>query len=313
MKLVPDSIRSFTMAKSFPENGAKVNSLSFSADGERCLAASDDDSVSIYNVQDGTLKRKVYSKKYGVENVCFTKERNKCIYSSNKVNEDIRYQELEDIKYIRYYSGHLKKVVCLAMAPGPEDLFLSGSKDRTLRLWDLRSPHCQGLMKTQGTPIGAFDPEGLIFAAGIDNSTVKLYDLRTFDKGAFNSWQLPFERSADTEWTKLEFSKDGQQILITTNGDCVKLVDAYTGELTGELRSGNAKMTQACYTPDGSMVIAGDDSGGVTLYDAKRPQMIAKMDGKHPQAVTALAFNHKYMMMASACHQVCFWLPTIEE
>lgn len=37
------------------------------------------------------------------------------------------------------------------------------------------------------------------------------------------------------------------------------------------------------------------------------------MDGKHPQAVTALAFNHKYMMMASACHQVCFWLPTIEE
>ena len=91
--------------------------------------------------------------------------------SSNKVNDDIRYQELEDIKYIRYYSGHQKKVVCLATAPGPEDLFLSGSKDRTLRLWDLRSPHCQGLMKTQGTPIGAFDPEGLIFAAGIDNST----------------------------------------------------------------------------------------------------------------------------------------------
>ena len=132
--------------------------------------------------------------------------------SSNKVNDDIRYQELEDIKYIRYYSGHQKKVVCLATAPGPEDLFLSGSKDRTLRLWDLRSPHCQGLMKTQGTPIGAFDPEGLIFAAGIDNSTVKLYDLRTFDKGAFASWQLPFERSADTEWTKLEFSKDGSQV-----------------------------------------------------------------------------------------------------
>ena len=42
-------------------------------------------------------------------------------------------------------------------------MFLSGSRDRTIRLWDLRSPLCQGLMKTNGTPIGAFDPAGLIF------------------------------------------------------------------------------------------------------------------------------------------------------
>jgi COMPASS component SWD2 len=69
-------------------------------------------------------------------------------------------------------------------------------------------------MKTQGTPIGCFDPEGLVFAAGIDNSTIKLYDLRSFDKGAYASWQLPIERSPDTEWTKLEFSKDGQQVNI---------------------------------------------------------------------------------------------------
>ena len=65
------------------------------------------------------------------------------------------------------------------------------------------------------------------------------------------------------------------KILITTNGESLKLIDAYTGDLTGELRSNNAKMTKACYTPDGSMVIAGDDSGGVTLYDAKRSQVVS--------------------------------------
>ena len=71
----------------------QVNSVSFSFDGERCLAASEDDSISLFNVQDGTLKRKFYSKKYGVENLCFTKNRENCVYSSNKVNDDIRYQE----------------------------------------------------------------------------------------------------------------------------------------------------------------------------------------------------------------------------
>lgn len=51
------------------------------------------------------------------------------------------------------------------MAP-TEDQFLSGSMDKTLRLWDIRSPNCHGLMHLSGRPVAAFDPEGLIFAAG---------------------------------------------------------------------------------------------------------------------------------------------------
>lgn len=37
-------------------------------------------------------------------------------------------------------------------------------------------------MHLQGKPVCSFDPEGLIFAAGINSEMVKLYDLRSFDK-----------------------------------------------------------------------------------------------------------------------------------
>lgn len=110
------------------------------------------------------------------------------------------------------------RVMTLHMSP-MDDTFVSGSLDRTLRLWDLRSPNCQvlkmaltflqkksqkwlliitwkqenlyiiflclfieGLMHVNGRPVAAFDPEGLIFAAGVDSEMVKLYDLRSFDK-----------------------------------------------------------------------------------------------------------------------------------
>ena len=45
-------------------------------------------------------------------------------------------------------------------------------------------------MKLSGRPVAAFDPDGLIFAAGINSDAVKLYDLRSFDKGPFSSFKF---------------------------------------------------------------------------------------------------------------------------
>jgi hypothetical protein len=37
-------------------------------------------------------------------------------------------------------------------------------------------------MQVNGRPVAAFDPEGLVFSAGVDSEMIKLYDLRSFDK-----------------------------------------------------------------------------------------------------------------------------------
>ena len=103
--------------------------------------------------------------------------------------------------------GHTKRVVTLCMSP-TDDSFLSGSLDKTIRLWDLRSPNCQGLMQLSGRPVAAFDPEGLIFAAGINSETVKLYDLRSFDKGPFSSFRLQSERRNSCLFSFLELHLD---------------------------------------------------------------------------------------------------------
>lgn len=40
----------------------------------------------------------------------------------------------------------------------------------------------QGVMNLPSLPIASFDPEGLIFAVGMNSDSIKLYDVRTFDK-----------------------------------------------------------------------------------------------------------------------------------
>ena len=54
-------------------------------------------------------KKTLYSKKYGVDMIRFTHAVNTVIYTSNKMDDNIRYLSLHDNKYIRYFSGHTKK------------------------------------------------------------------------------------------------------------------------------------------------------------------------------------------------------------
>lgn len=226
MKLADPVVRSFRVAKVFRENTDKINAIDFSSNGEHLISCSEDDQIVIYDCDKGTQTRTVNSKKYGVDLIHFTHSQNTAIHSSTKVDDAIRYLSLHDNKYLRYFPGHTKKVISLCISP-VEDSFLSGSMDKTLRLWDLRSPNCQGVMHLSGRPIAAYDPEGLIFAAGVNSESIKLYDLRSFDKGPFVTFKLNQER--ECEWTGLKFSRDGKTILISTDGQVIRLVDAFHG------------------------------------------------------------------------------------
>ena len=192
MKLVDNVIRSMRVGKVFKENQDPVNHLHFSSDGASLITSADDDQIVIYDCERGAKGRTLNSKKYGVDLVHFTSNKSNVVHASTKENDIIRYLNVAQNKYISYFRGHSKRVVTLCMSPTDES-FLSGSLDKTIRLWDLRSANCQGLMHLAGRPVAAFDPEGLIFAAGINSESVKLYDLRSFDKGPFSSFKFTRE------------------------------------------------------------------------------------------------------------------------
>ncbi|CAL8077656.1 unnamed protein product [Calicophoron daubneyi] len=320
MKLTDSTIKTFRPVKYFKENFDRINSLSYSNNGETLISSSDDDQMVMYDCTSGTPKRTLNSKKYGVNLIQFTHSPTTAIHASTKVDDTVRYLSLHDNKYIRYFQSHTKRVVSLCMSP-IDDTFLSGAMDSTIRLWDLRSPNCHGVMHVSGRPTAAFDPEGLIFAAGINSDSVKLYDLRSFDKGPFATFKVGPE-TGGCVWTGLQFSADGKTLLVATNGNHIRLVDAFKGthlHLLTIVTNADRQALDASFTPDSQFVMVGSPDGIVHIWSVETGIRVASLPGYEAAtqlpnpAIHTLAFNPRYAMLATGSNQTAFWLPNIEE
>nr|XP_046239711.1 WD repeat-containing protein 82-like isoform X1 [Scatophagus argus] len=314
MRVTDSVLRSFRVARTYGEKPEKVNCVDFSPNGEYAVSSSDDDCIVLYDIREGKPERTLFSKKYGVDLIRYTYGNTQTvIYSSNKLDDTIRYLSLTDNKYIRYFPGHTARVISLSMSP-VDNTFISSSLDKTIRIWDLRSPNCQGLTNPLGKPVCSFDPEGLIFAAGVESQAIKLYDLRASDKGPFASFETRFSRVCD--WTGLKFSNDGKQILISTNGGMIRVLNAFSGSVLHTFSGYNNSKgisLEACFTPDSQFVMIGSEDGRVHVWSTESGMKVAVLDGKHPGPINALQFNPRYMTFASACSNMKFWLPCVDD
>ena len=110
------------------------------------------------------------------------------------------------------------RVICLQISIQCQS-FASSSRDKTARIWDFRLNNCQGLVHFAHESVVAFDPEGLIFAAAsAEEESVKLFDIRNFDKGPFAELEVknPVKGS---QWHDVKFSQDGSLIMINSNSN----------------------------------------------------------------------------------------------
>ncbi|UZJ55282.1 hypothetical protein CBS101457_004602 [Exobasidium rhododendri] len=274
---------------------ASITSLSFDDKGEYMVSASSDMKIQVWNCKSGMHKKKLYSQKYGVDLARFTHRNDAIIYASTQVDNTIRHHNIEHNTYTTYFKGHESKVTSLKMSP-VNDTILSAAVDESVRLWDLRTPTCQGLFPLQGHPLIAFSPEGTVFAIALNElSVILLYDLRNFTNIPFMQIQLNDTAYHSTKSfppripviTSLTFSPGGVCLLVGTAGDVHYIIDSHLGHTLHRLRNHEglekaAGLTegielgmvpeagvsgQECgWTPDGRFVFSGSSDNMVRFW-----------------------------------------------
>jgi WD40 repeat protein len=62
-------------------------------------------------------------------------------------------------------------------------------------------------------------------------------------------------------------------------------------------------------TPDGALVSLGAEDGSALVWDAAAGGAPARVLGGHAGPVGAVAWNPRWLLGATACTNVCLWIP----
>ncbi len=185
-----------------------------------------------------------------------------------------------DIKsHISTFRGHQNWVCSVAFSPDGTRL-VSGSADRTIRLWDVSTGECLETLSGHGHGVWsvAFSPDGTRLISGSADRTLRLWEVSTGEA-------LQILKGHEHGVWSVAFSPDGQLIASGSADQTVRLWDVSTGECQQTLVGHSNWVWRVAFSPDGQLIASGSADQTVRLWKVKRE---TQRDSKARQCLRVL-------------------------
>ncbi len=187
-------------------------------------------------------------------------------------------------------------VTSVAFSPDGKTL-VSGSWDKTIRLWDAATgkPLGEPIRGHEGSVSSvAFSPDGKTLASGSDDSTIRLWDAAT---GKPLGEPL---RGHEESVSSVAFSPDGKTLASGSNDETIRLWDAATGKPLGEpLRGHENFVGSVAFSPDGKTLASGSWDNTIRLWDAATGKPLGEPLRGQENIVHSVAFSPDGKTIAS--------------
>jgi WD40 repeat protein len=188
-------------------------------------------------------------------------------------------------------TGHAMRVDGLAFSPDAR-LLATGSKDNTVRLWDVERAF--ELRKLSGHTAWikavAFSPDGKLLASASVDGVVKLWEVATGRElkslsggGSINS---------------IAFNPDARLIATGNAENSIQLWNAQTGQLERALAGHAGAVLCVVFSPDGKLLASGGRDNSIKVWDAGSGRETHTLAG-HGDRVRTLAFSPDGRRLAS--------------
>jgi len=272
-----------------------VGGFAFFNDGRRAVTGSWDKTLSIWNMQKGTLLGKpLQGHQGGVLSVAVSPD-DKRIASGGEDNTVIIW-DVESKQVVFKLVKHTAWVNCVCFSPDGKSL-ASGSDDGTALIWDTETGTVLTTLVVED--IGnsavlrvAFTQYGLKLASATSNGIIRVF--RTYTA------ELLLEFRAHENWVwGIVWSSDDQQLISASWDTTVKFWNSSTGRQIAQLHPGHTDWIHSlAIASDGSFIATASRDKTVRLWSTETYQQIGQ-PLEHSNIVVCVAMSTNGALLAS--------------
>ena len=202
--------------------------------------------------------------------------------------------------------GHLNSICAVTVTPDGKRI-ISGSRDKTIRIWDLES----------GAPIGkpieghsnyvtaiAVTPDGKRIISGSYDNTIRVWDLET---GTQIGKTIEGHRCVVSS---VVITPDGKHIISGSWDNTIRVWDLHNGLPIGNPIIGHKFSVYAvAVTPDGKYVISGSGDKTIRIWDLETGNQLGEPIEEHLNTVSTVAVTSdgKYIVSGSWDNTIRVW------
>ncbi len=232
------------------------------------------------------------------------------------------WQLLADVKYSPYLitilHGHKANVRTVDFSPDGT-LLASGSKDKSIILWDVETHKPIGEPLTGHTDRVsqvAFSPDGKTLASGSSDSTIILWDVSNAEALATRRpIGQPLTGHTD-KINSIDFSFDGKMLASGSSDDTIILWNVETGQPVGQPLTGHTdNINTVVFSPDGKTLVSAGVDNTIIFWNTETGQSLTEPLTGHTGWITSLAFSPDGQMLVSGStdRSIRLWDPATGE
>ena len=262
-------------------NNAKfgVRYIAITKDNKYCLAAMDDYSIKMWDLESGKIVREYNGHTKKVNSIQCSSNSNEFITSSD--DSIIRTWDIETGECTHKLIGHTKAVNRVVYSTDGLQC-ISTSLDKTMRVWNIRWEE-EIKCETASKPYTAVDVSNngeFYVSSALDNKLRAWYTK--------NNWRLFTKRAYCQGAFDVIISPCSNQIA-SLHGDEVYIWKLNADDVWLTLNFNKERIRSILYTVDGKSIIGGLENGGICIWNISEHKSLELSD-KHRKAVTCIAY-----------------------